>query len=304
MSLAGRRAVGCCGARSLVSRRRMGQLASGGATVSDDSSASAHGQKPKIDTTIPHSARIWNYWLGGKDNYPVDRVAGDEYLATFPGIVDVARQSRAFLARAVRYLAEEAGIRQFLDVGTGLPTVDNTHEVAQRIAPDSRIVYADNDPLVLVHAQALLTSSPGGVCHYIDADLRDPAAILAGAAVTLDFSRPVALMLMEILGHIADDDEARSIVSRLMAGLPPHSYLVIADGTSTITAEFEQAQQDYDDTGADAYKLRGVGQVTRFFNGLEILEPGIVPCLQWRPEVSPLSPPADVEPLGGIGRKP
>jgi hypothetical protein len=262
------------------------------------------GPRPKIDTTIPHSARIWNYWLGGKDNYPVDREAGDEYVATFPGIIDIARQSRAFLARAVRYLASEAGIRQFLDVGTGLPTVDNTHEVAHSVAPESRIVYVDNDPLVLVHAQALLTSTPEGACHYVDADLRDPQAILHAAAATLDLSQPVALMLMEILGHVADDDEARSIVSRLMAGLPSGSYLVIADGTSTITAEFEQAQQEYDDTGADAYKLRGPAQVARFFDGLDVLEPGIVPCLQWRPELSPLTPPTGVEPLGGIGRKP
>jgi S-adenosyl methyltransferase len=260
--------------------------------------------KPKIDTTIPHSARIWNYWLGGKDNYPVDRAAGDEYVKSFPDIVDIARQSRAFLARAVRFLGADAGVRQFLDIGTGLPTVDNTHEVAQRVAPDSRIAYVDNDPLVLVHAQALLTSTREGTCHYIDADLREPEKILAKAATTLDFSRPVALMLMEILGHISDDDEARSVVSRLMGELPSGSYLVIADGTSTITAEFEQAQQDYDDTGAVAYKLRGSRQIARFFGDLEVLDPGIVPCPQWRPEVSPLTESAEVQPLGGIGRKP
>jgi hypothetical protein len=163
-------------------------------------------------------------------------------------------------------------------------------------------VYVDNDPLVLVHAQALLTSTREGACHYIDADLREPGKILDAAAATLDFSRPVALMLMEILGHIPSDEEARAVVARLAGGLPPGSYLVIADGTSAITAEFEQAQQDYDDTGAVGYKLRGPGQIARFFDGLEILEPGIVPCLQWRAEVSPLSPPAEVEPLGGIGR--
>jgi hypothetical protein len=279
-------------------------LIAGGTRVPENLPRGKLDGKPKIDTSIPHSARIWHYWLGGKDNYPVDQAAGDEYVATFPGIVDIARQSRAFLARAVRYLASEVGVRQFLDVGTGLPTVDNTHEVAQRVAPDSRIVYVDNDPLVLVHAQALLTSTPQGACHYIDADLRAPDAIVAGAAATLDFTRPVALMLMEILGHVTSDDEARSIVSRLVADLPAGSYLVIADGTSSITAEFEQAQQDYDDTGAVAYKLRGPGQIARFFDGLEIIEPGIVPCLQWRPEVSALAPPAEVEPLGGIGRKP
>jgi hypothetical protein len=257
----------------------------------------------KIDTKVPHSARIWNYWLGGKDYYPVDQEAGDEYVKTFPGVVDIARQSRAFLARAVRHLAGEEGIRQFLDIGTGLPTVDNTHEVAQRVAPDARIVYVDNDPLVLVHAQALLTSTRDGACSYIDADLHEPEKILAAATATLDFGRPVALMLMEILGHIADDEQAREIVARLMSGLPPGSYLVIADGTDTITPELEQAQQVYDDTGAVAYKIRGHGQITRLFNGLEVLDPGIVPCLEWRPELTPFSPPAEVQPLGGIGRK-
>jgi S-adenosyl methyltransferase len=258
---------------------------------------------PKIDTTVPHSARIWNYWLGGKDNYPVDQVAGDEYMKTFPGIVDVARQSRAFLARAVRFLAQEAGVRQFLDVGTGLPTVDNTHQVAQRVAPASRIVYVDNDPLVLVHARALLASTPEGVCHYIHADLREPGKILEAAAGTLDFGQPVALMLMEILGHVTSDDEAYGIVSRLLGGLPSGGFLVIADGTNTVSEEFEQAQDGYDDTGAVPYKLRGPRQITRFFDGLELIEPGVVPCLEWRPEVTRLSPAAEVEPLCGIGRK-
>src|SRR6266480_5993259 len=147
-----------------------------------------------IDTTVPHSARIWNYWLGGKDNYEVDREAGDQYVEVYPGIVDIARAGRAFLARAVRYLALEAGIRQFLDVGTGLPTVDNTHELAQRAAPDSQIVYVDNDPLVLAHARALLTSTPEGSTDYVDADMHDPAAILARAAASLDLDQPVALI--------------------------------------------------------------------------------------------------------------
>ncbi len=167
-------------------------------------------QAPTIDMTVPHSARIWNYWLGGKDNYPVDRAAGDQYREVFPGVIDVARASRQFLTRAVRYLAGEAGVRQFLDIGTGLPTVDNTHEVAQRVAPESRIVYVDNDPLVLTHARALLTSTPQGVTDYIDADLREPDKILEAAAKTLDFTQPIALMLMGIMGHIGDYDEARS----------------------------------------------------------------------------------------------
>src|SRR5215831_18678307 len=169
--------------------------------VTDEPAGPAPTPSPKIDTSVPYSARIWNYWLGGKDNYPVDRAAGEEYVKVFPGIVDIARHSRYFLARAVRFLAGDVGIRQFLDVGTGLPTADNTHEVAQRVAPESRILYVDNDPLVLAHARALLTSSSEGLCEYVDADVRDPATILSIAGGVLDFTRPIALMLMGIMGH-------------------------------------------------------------------------------------------------------
>ena len=185
-----------------------------------------------IDTSVPHSARIWNYWLGGTDNYAVDREAGEAYKAIFPGIAVVARTSRAFLTRAVKYLAGEAGIRQFLDIGTGLPTANNTHQVAQSVAPESRIVYVDNDPLVLAHARALLTSSPEGSCDYLDADIRNPEGILEAAAGLLDFSQPVALMLMGIMGHFTDD-EAYPIVSRLQAGLPSGSYFALYDGANT-----------------------------------------------------------------------
>ena len=189
---------------------------------------------PLIDTTVSHSARVWNYWLGGKDHYPVDREVGDRVAEMYPDIVLLARAARAFLSRAVQYLAGEAGIRQFLDVGTGLPTVNNTHEIAQSIAPESRVVYADNDPLVLAHARALLTSSPEGVTDYIDADLRDPGKILQEAARTLDFSKPVAITLIAILHHIPDFDEARSIVTRLMEAVPSGSYLVISHSTNVI----------------------------------------------------------------------
>jgi len=280
--------------------------------VTDNPSASpgVPGEEPDgtdgsaIDTTVPHSARIWNYWLGGKDNYEVDRVAGDEFVKAFPGIVDIARAGRAFLARAVRYLALEAGIRQFLDVGTGLPTVDNTHEVAQRAVPESRIVYVDNDPLVLAHARALLTSTPVGSTDYVDADMRDPDAILERAAASLDFDQPVALMLIGVLGHIADDDEARSIVQRLVAGLPSGSYLTLFDGLDDITKEMSEAQQGYDDTGAVPYKLRSREQVTPFFDGLEFVEPGLVRCAQWRPDASPLGTGPDVPSLAAVARKP
>ncbi|MFA1551472.1 SAM-dependent methyltransferase [Actinomadura chokoriensis] len=255
-----------------------------------------------IDTSVPHSARIWNYWLGGKDNFPVDQQAGDEYVQVFPDIIDLARHSRAFLARAIRYLAEVEGIRQFLDVGTGLPTVDNTHEVAQRVAPDSRIVYVDNDPLVLVHARALLTSTPDGATDYVDADLYDPPTILRGAATTLNFSEPIALILNGIMGHVTDDATAQDLVRRLLAGLPSGSFLALNDGTDTDEA-FAEAQEGYDETGAIPYRLRRPDQVADFFDGLVMVEPGIVPVNRWRPEPNPFEPTPDAHAYGGVGRK-
>jgi S-adenosyl methyltransferase len=186
--------------------------------------------RSRIDTSVPHSARFWNYLLGGKDNYPVDRALGDQIAKVAPGLVDVARGSREFIIRSVTYLAGEVGIRQFLDVGTGLPTANNTHEVAQRVAPDSRIVYVDNDPLVLTHAAALLTSSPEGATDYIDADLHDPDTIIREAGRTLDFTRPVALMLTGVMGHVKSDDEARSIIGRLMDAMPPAATSRTATG--------------------------------------------------------------------------
>jgi hypothetical protein len=275
-------------------------------TVTDPPAAPGQGtEPPRIDTTVPHSARIWNYWLGGKDNYPVDRAAGDQFRDAFPGIVDVTRASRAFLTRAVRYLAGEAGIRQFLDVGTGLPTADNTHEVAQRVAPESRIVYVDNDPVVLVHARALLTSTPQGVTQYVDADLHEPDRILEAASKTIDFTEPVALMLLGILGHVTDDDEARSIVKRLLGALPSGSYLAVYDGTDTNPAGVE-AQERYNRSGAVPYRLRSPEQVTGFFDGLELVEPGVVSVSRWRPDPADAAggPPAAVDAFGGVGRKP
>jgi O-methyltransferase involved in polyketide biosynthesis len=258
-----------------------------------------------IDTTVPHSARIWNYWLGGKDNYAVDRAAGDAWEATFPGMRDVARASRTFLTRSINYLARDAGIRQFLDVGTGLPTADNTHQVAQRVAPEARIVYVDNDPLVLAHARALLTSTPEGATAYIHADLRDPDKILAEAAETLDFDQPVALILSGVLGHIVDLDEARSIVRGLMDALPSGSYLSLNDGTSVIGREqLEQATQDYNDSGAVPYVQRTPEEIASFFDGLELVEPGVVSCPRWRPDPAPGDPPAELDAFGGVGRKP
>jgi hypothetical protein len=262
---------------------------------------------PQLDTTVPHSARIWNYWLGGKDNYAVDRAAGDQFLATFPDIAVVARASRAFLGRAVRYLAGEAGIRQFLDIGTGLPTFNSTHEVAQSAAPESRIVYVDNDPVVLAHAHALLTSSPQGATDYLDADLRDPGAIIAGAAKTLNLSRPVAVLLLGVMGHVTDDDEALSIVARLMDAVPSGSYLVLCDGTNVIHGHQGQAaQDDYNDSGAVPYGLRSPAQLARFFAGLDLVEPGLVSLPRWRPQLTSADGgvPAEIDTFGAVGCKP
>ncbi|MDG9716841.1 SAM-dependent methyltransferase [Streptomyces sp. DH24] len=256
----------------------------------------------QIDTSVPHSARIWNYWLGGKDNYPVDEEAGNAYTAVFPGIVTIARSSRAFLGRAIRHLVQEEGVRQFLDVGTGLPTVDNTHEVAQRYAPESRIVYVDNDPLVLAHARALLTSSPEGVTSYEDMSLYEPERILEAATKTLDLSRPTALILSGILGHVADHAEACGLVRRLMAGLPSGSYLCVNDGSRGTDPDYEQAQDGYNETGAVPYFLRPVEQIEAYFAGLELVEPGVVSVPLWRPE-----PGAATKPIGqhgGVARKP
>jgi SAM-dependent methyltransferase len=257
---------------------------------------------PEIDTSVPHSARIWNYWLGGKDNYPVDQDAGDAFCEIFPGIVDIARSSRYLLARMIRFLAE-AGITQFLDVGTGLPTVDNTHEVAQRLVPAARVVYVDNDPLVLAHARALLTSTPEGVTNYIDADLRDPGRILRLSESTLDLTRPVGLMLMGILGHVTGYDLARGIVVRLMEALPSGSYLCLYDSTDTSEASIE-AHRRYNEGGSVPYHLRSPEQLAGFFEGLELVEPGIVPVPRWRPEVTPLDAAATVDAYCGVGRKP
>jgi O-methyltransferase involved in polyketide biosynthesis len=271
--------------------------------VTDHSPSTGPAPTPEIDTSVPHSARVWNYWLGGKDNYPVDRAAGDQYRQIFPGIVDTARAARHFLARAVRYLAGDEGVRQFLDVGTGLPTVDNTHEVAQRVARDSRIVYVDNDPLVLVHARALLTSTPEGRTDYVDADMREPEKIVQMAAATLDLTRPVALIMMGVLGHLDEYDEARSIVRRLMDALPSGSFLALADSID-VGAEHREASRRYKDSGAVPYHLRTTEQISGFFAELEVVEPGVVPIQRWRPEPDPFGPPREVATLGGVARKP
>jgi hypothetical protein len=265
------------------------------------SSSSGSDVSSRLDTHVPHSARIWNYWLGGKDNFAADRAVGDQVKQVYPEIAEVAAASREFLGRAVRFLAGEVGIRQFLDLGTGLPTADNTHEVAQGIAPESKIVYVDNDPLVLVHARALLTGNSEGVTEYVDADVRDPDKILQAAAKTLDFGQPIALMMLGILGNVADDDRTgpAAIVARFIEAVPAGSYLVIND--SVVTSETVEAVQTARSGGAD-YHLRTPEQIQGFFNGLDVVDPGVISTPLWRPE--PGTNPTKLNVYCGVARKP
>lgn len=264
-------------------------------------------QLPGVDTSKPHSARIYDYGLGGKNHFAADREVADQAIAAWPDVRTGARENREFLGRAVRYLAGEAGIRQFLDIGTGLPTTNNVHEVAQAVAPGSRIVYTDNDPLVLAHARALLTSSPEGRTAYIHADLRDPAAILAhpDTREVLDFSQPVALMLVAILHLIEDEDKPAEILKTLLDALPSGSFLV----ASHITGEHDEVgpaswQASFRASGMPA-QVRDSGEFARLaFSGLELVPPGVVLVSEWRPEEPlPRPTPAEVSCYGGVARK-
>ena len=239
---------------------------------------------PALDTSMAHPARVYDYWLGGKDNFAADRAAGEQALKAYPQLAEAVRANRAFLARAVRFLTGTAGVRQFLDIGTGIPSADNTHEVAQREAPDSRIVYVDNDPIVLLHAQTLLRSTAAGACDYIQADLRDPARILSEAGRTLDFGQPVALMLLAILQFIEDSADPWALVAQLMAPLPPGSYLVISHPTDDFNPNRQgESIQRYNERVAEQATLRGHDETARFFAGLELVEPGVVAVAKWRP---------------------
>jgi S-adenosyl methyltransferase len=243
-----------------------------------------HGESPPFDTSVAHVARVYNYWLGGKDYFAADRAAGEQAIKAFPNIVLSARANRAFLARAVRFLAGEAGIRQFLDIGTGIPSANNTHEVAQAVAPGSRIVYVDNDPIVLTHARALLTSNPAGATDYIDADLREPEQILAGAAQVLDYGRPVAVMLMAILQHLHEEDDPYQVVATLMGAMPSGSYLALSHPAKDIDAEsMAKMAESLNKMMAEKVTFRDRPAVARFFDGLELVEPGMVQASKWRP---------------------
>jgi hypothetical protein len=260
--------------------------------------------KPQVDTSVAHIARIQDYWLGGKDHFAADRIAGDEAIQALPDMVASVRNTRAFLGRTVRYLSHEAGIRQFLDIGTGIPTASNTHEVAQEGGPEARIVYVDNDPMVLTHARALLTSRREGRCAYIDADIREPEKILNSAAEVLDFTEPVAVVLMAVLQFVPDDDDPHGIVRRLMAAMPAGSYLVISHPAADIEAAAMAGMASrLNELMAQRVKPRSKEAVTSFFDGLDLLEPGVIRCPEWRPD-RPQDAAGKSTMWGGVARKP
>jgi len=267
----------------------------------DDIASTA--ERPAFDVSVAHQARIYNYWLGGKDNYAADRKAAEEAIAAYPGVVTGARANRQFLARAVGHLTVDAGIRQFLDLGTGIPAANNTHEVAQTVAPESRVVYVDYDPVVLAHARALLASNKEGLIDYLDADLRETDTILELASRTLDFSQPVAIMLIAILHAIPDEDDPHGIVAKLMDAVPSGSYLVLSHVASDIDPEqIAEATARLNQLSRQRFTLRDHAQVLHFFDGLDVLEPGVARVEEWRaPELETLDRSAM---WGGVGRKP
>jgi hypothetical protein len=271
--------------------------------VDGESGGVSAGEEPvSFDTSVAHMARVYDFWLGGKDNFAADRAAAAQAIEANPAILRDVKANRAFLARSVRYLTAECGIRQFLDVGTGIPTANNTHEVAQSVAPECRIVYVDNDPIVLAHARALLTTEPEGATAYIDADLRDTVKILGSAAATLDFSQPVAVTLLAIMHLIPDEHDPHGIVAALMAAVPPGSYLVLSHPASDIrpAAVAEMARRLNARLGGSTRgTMRDRSEVSRFFDGLELVEPGVVQLPQWRPT----GPVSEVGVWCGVARK-
>jgi hypothetical protein len=260
-------------------------------------------ETPTIDASVAHIARMYDYWLGGKDNFAVDREVGEKVLAVHPGTVLSVQANRKFLARSVRHMAANEGIRQFLDVGTGLPSANNTHEVAQAAVPQARVVYVDNDPIVLTHARALLTSSPEGATGYLDADLKDTDEIVTGAAELLDFSQPVGVMLVAVLHMLSDAEYPQAIVDRLMAAVPVGSFLAISHLASDIEQEtMAEMGRRLNESMTQQFTMRTRAQVTHFFDGLTLLDPGVVLTHEWRPDS-----PAEAQTPGvlwaGVARK-
>jgi hypothetical protein len=264
---------------------------------------STHGQSVEINTSVAHSARVYDYWLGGKNNFAADREAAERVLEATPGLRERVRAGRDFLVRVVRYLAGPAGIRQFLDLGTGIPSANNTHEVAQSVDPSTRIVYVDNDPIVLAHASALLTSTGPGSTDYIQADLRDPEPILEQARRTLDFEQPIAVMLLGVLHLVQDDEDPWNIVERLMAAVPVGSYLAISHPALEIHPGQEEAQRRYNERVSTPQTLRTRANVARFFTNLELVEPGLVQVHQWRPDPDDIDLHDAPTAHGGLARK-
>jgi len=263
------------------------------------------GLPVKIDTTRPHQARIYDYWLGGENNFPVDREAAERALAAYPGLRRGVQAQRAFLASAVGYLTGTAGVRQFLDIGTGIPAANNTHEVAQAADPDARIVYVDNDPIVLSHARALLKASRPGTITYLDADLRDTAKVLTEAAGLLDFREPVGVLLIGVLQLIPDEDDPHAIVARLMAAVPPGSWLAIFHPASDILAsQMKTVAREVSVRAAAPTTLRAKAEITRFFDGLDLLEPGLVQVHRWRPGSQAPDMGEEVPGYAALARKP
>ncbi|WP_007507591.1 SAM-dependent methyltransferase [Frankia saprophytica] len=273
----------------------------------DWTSSTEDAVRVDLQTDRPHSARMYDYYLGGKDNFPADREAAAQALAEFPHGRTTAQQNRAFMHRAIRYLVDEVGIRQFLDIGTSIPTSPNLHEVAQQVAPDARVVYADNDPIVLIHARALLTGTPAGRTAYLAADLRDVEAILTSAELrdTIDLTRPVAVSLVAILHFFPDADDPYGIVQRLLDALPSGSHVVISHVTGDYAPEtWTQLIETYRSRGIPA-QARGRGEIARFFEGLDLVEPGIQVAHRWRPDgaVPAGLTDAEVSVYGGVGQK-
>ena len=261
---------------------------------------------PEFNAGVPHPARVYDYWLGGKDNYAADRVLGDAIIAAMPSTRPAARANRAFLGRAVRYLAAEAGIRQFLDIGTGIPAAGNTHEVAQDAAPESRIVYVDNDPIVMAHARALMTSHAAGATAFIQADLREPGRILADPELraTLDLGKPVALMLVAVLHFLTEAENPRGIVTELVSALPSGSYLAISHLTADFDPDSAAVAQAAGQRSGVTYVPRGNAEIAAFFTGLGLVDPGVVPLLAWRPDDGTPDDPLAVRSYAAMGRKP
>ena len=261
---------------------------------------------PEINTNVPQSARVYDYWLGGKDHFPADRALGDAIAEALPTIRTQVRAQRAFLGRAVRYLTRDAGVRQFLDIGTGIPSAGNVHDVAQEIAPESRVLYVDNDPIVLAHARALMSGTPQGSVAFIQADLREPEAILDDPAVagTLDLAEPVGLVLIGVMHHLRDSDDPRRIVANLVDALAPGSYLVLSQSTPDFDPDAMGALAAASEQGGIPNVPRSLADTEPFFAGLELVEPGLVPMATWHPDPGEGLDPRSVYAYGGVARKP